>query len=193
MQAIILAGGLGTRLREVVRDVPKPMAPVNGKPFLYYIFQWLQKYKVTKVVLSTGYKSETISGYFGISWNNIQIEYVNEEHPLGTGGAIIYALPKTTEDNILIINGDTYFPVNLSKLYATHIRNNNMLTIALKRMKSFDRYGTVECRENSIIRFNEKKYCDDGLINGGIYLINRDMLDSKKLPEIFSFEKEILE
>ncbi|MCE5346113.1 MAG: nucleotidyltransferase family protein [Bacteroidales bacterium] len=193
MQAIILAGGLGTRLRGIIKDVPKPMAPINNKPFLYYVFKWLEKYPVDKVILSTGYKSESISDYFGTSLNNIIIDYVHEEQPLGTGGAIKYALSKTSEENILVLNGDTYFPVNLNTFYKVHISNKSTLTIALKRMKNFSRYGTVECRKNSVIKFNEKKYCADGLINGGIYLINRNIFESEEMPEAFSFEKEILE
>lgn len=193
MQAIILAGGLGTRLRDVVKDVPKPMAPINGKPFLYYVFQWLRKYHVDQVVLSTGYKSESIINYFGDSFINIKIDYVNEEKPLGTGGAIKYALSRTSDGDILILNGDTYFPVNINKLYCSHVSNKNLLTIAMKRMKNFDRYGSVECNGNSIIRFNEKGYCEDGLISGGIYLINRNLFELRKFPKVFSFEKEILE
>ena len=88
MEAVILAGGLGTRLSEVVTDVPKPMAPVNGKPFLYYIFQWLEKYNFERVIISTGYKSDTIIKYFGKSFGSIPLQYAIEKKPLGTGGAL---------------------------------------------------------------------------------------------------------
>jgi D-glycero-alpha-D-manno-heptose 1-phosphate guanylyltransferase len=193
MEIIILAGGLGTRLREIVADLPKPMAPVMDKPFLYYIFRWLQEYPVKKVILSTGYKSESISDYFGSLWGSINIEYVKEEIPLGTGGAIMNALSKTSGSDVLILNGDTYFPININKFYSSHKNNNNPITIALKRMKNFERYGTVECSDGSVIRFNEKKFCPEGLINGGIYLLSRNFLETRSLPAIFSFEKEILE
>jgi D-glycero-alpha-D-manno-heptose 1-phosphate guanylyltransferase len=193
METIVLAGGLGTRLRDVVADLPKPMAPVNDKPFLYYIFKWLQKYSVNKVILSTGYMSESISGYFGSSWANIEIGYAIEEQPLGTGGAILNALSKTSDRDILIVNGDTYFPIDLLEFYNSHVKNNNSLSIALKSMTNFNRYGSVECHNTSVIKFNEKKFCSEGLINGGIYLLNRSFLEEKQLRGIFSFEKEILE
>lgn len=193
MEVIILAGGMGTRLAKVVADVPKPMAPVNGRPFLYYIFQWLQKYPVERIIVSAGYKSEIIVKYFGESFINIPVEYAIEENPLGTGGALMFAFKKTKSKDILVINGDTWFPVDINNFYSFHTINKFLLTIALKQMKDFSRYGTVECVENTIVRFNEKKQCNKGLINGGIYLINRQFLESKQLPEVFSLEKDLLE
>jgi len=193
MEAIILAGGMGTRLREVVADVPKPMAPVNGKPFLYYILQWIKQYPVEKVIISAGYKSEIIETYFGDSFLSIPLEYVIEEKPLGTGGAVRFALQKSSAGNILILNGDTYFPINLNKFYLMHIKKKHLFSVALTRMQNFDRYGSVECRRDTIVKFNEKKFCSEGLINGGIYLADRQYLESKQLPEVFSLEKELLE
>ena len=184
---------MGTRLREVISDIPKPMAPVNGKPFLYYLFKWIKQYPVDKLVLSVGYKSESIAEYFGNSIFNIPLEYVIEGKPLGTGGAVKYALQKTKGRNILILNGDTYFPIDLNKLFSFHNKRNSLITVALKRMQNFNRYGTVECKRNTILKFNEKKFCKDGLINGGIYLIGRQFIESGNLPGEFSLEKEILE
>lgn len=184
---------MGTRLREVITDVPKPMAPVNDKPFLYYLFKWIKQYPVDKLVLSVGYKSESIVKYFGNSVFNIPLEYVVEGKPLGTGGAVKYALQKTKGRNILILNGDTYFPIDLNKFFSFHNKRNSLFTVALKRMQNFDRYGTVECKRNTILKFNEKKFCKDGLINGGIYLIDRQFIEYRKLPGEFSLEKEILE
>lgn len=193
MEAIILAGGLGTRLREVVGDVAKPMAPVNGKPFLYYLLSWLKQYPVEKIILSVGYKSESVVKYFGNSFLNIPVGYIVEVKPLGTGGAVKYALKKAEGDNVLVLNGDTYFPVDLNRFFAFHSDNNHKFSIALKRMKDFSRYGSVDCIGNTIIRFNEKKLCHDGLINGGIYLVNRQFFGSEQLPEIFSLERDLLE
>lgn len=193
MEVIILAGGKGTRLSEVVADVPKPMAPVHGKPFLFYLFEWLKKYPVEKVILSIGYKSEIIIEYFGNSFSGISIEYVIEEKPLGTGGAVKFALQKSTGNEILIINGDTYFPIDLNTFYSFHTGNNHLFSVALKEMKNFSRYGSVECEKDTILRFNEKKFCSEGLINGGIYLINRQYFESIKTTDIFSLETEILE
>ncbi len=193
MEAIILAGGMGTRLRDVIADLPKPMAPVNGIPFLSYIFQWLKKYSVEKAILSVGYKHESIMEYFGDSYLGIAVEYVIEDKPLGTGGAVKYALQRTAGKDILIINGDTYFPIDLNRFYRLHIKYNHSFSIALKRMENCDRYGSVECRGNTIVKFNEKKFRIDCLINGGIYLINRTFIDGKDLPEVFSLEKDLME
>jgi D-glycero-alpha-D-manno-heptose 1-phosphate guanylyltransferase len=193
MEVIILAGGLGTRLHEVVSDVPKTMAPVNGKPFLHYLLSWLKRYPVEKIILSVGYKSESVLKYFGNSFLNIPVEYVVEEKLLGTGGAVKYALKRAEGDNILVLNGDTYFPIDLNRFFAFHSDNNYQFSVALKRMKNFTRYGSVDCRRNTIISFNEKEFCPDGLINGGIYLVNRQFFGSRKLPEIFSLEKDLLE
>jgi D-glycero-alpha-D-manno-heptose 1-phosphate guanylyltransferase len=193
MEAIVLAGGMGTRLQEVVSDVPKPMAPINGKPFLYYLLTWLKEYPVNKIILSVGYMSDSIVAYFGNSFCNIPIEYMIEEKPLGTGGAVRYSLQKSTGSNTLVINGDTYFPININDFYSFHMANHSLFSIALKRMQNFNRYGSVECHENTILKFNEKKPCSEGLINGGIYLVNRQFFESKLINEVFSLEKEILE
>ncbi len=193
MEVIILAGGKGTRLTNIVSDVAKPMAAINGKPFLHFLFRWLKQYPVGKVILSTGHMSESISDYFGSSYLGIPIEYVVEEQPLGTGGAIMFAMRKIKSGNILIINGDTYFPIDLNSFYSFHIDNDHLFSIALKQMQNFSRYGSVECENDTILKFNEKKFCSEGLINGGIYLINKQYLESKHISGAFSLEKEILE
>lgn len=193
IEVIILAGGLGTRLREVIKDVPKPMAIIGGKPFLWYIFNWLKSYKVRVAIVSAGSGSEKIIDFFGKEFYGIPVSYAIEEFRLGTGGAVMFALRYTKGENILIVNGDTYFPIDLNNFSLFHNNNKGKISLALKRMKDFSRYGSVECRNNIITRFNEKKYCKDGLINGGIYLINRTFIESKSLPEIFSLETEVLE
>jgi D-glycero-alpha-D-manno-heptose 1-phosphate guanylyltransferase len=193
MEAIILAGGLGTRLQEVVSDVPKPMAPVNGNPFLYYVLRWLGKSKIEKVTISAGFKAKSIISYFGNTFEKIHIEYAIEEKPLGTGGALKFALSKTTEKRLLIINGDTYFPVNLDEFRSFHSENRSVFSIALKKMKNFSRYGSVECEGNTILKFNEKRFCKEGFINGGIYITDRKFLESGQFPEVFSLEKDLLE
>jgi len=194
MDAIVLAGGMGIRLREVVSDVPKPMAPIKGKPFLEYLLDWLSSYSsIGKFVLAVGYKSEIIVNYFGQSFNQTPLVYVNEHEPLGTGGAILNALKACDSDNVLIINGDTYFPIDMEHFEEFHRDNKKPVSIALKEMKDFDRYGTVEVRQNIVVKFNEKAYCKEGLINGGIYIVNKDWLQQEKYPSQFSFEKDVLE
>jgi D-glycero-alpha-D-manno-heptose 1-phosphate guanylyltransferase len=186
---IILAGGFGTRLSTVVKDVPKPMAPINGKPFLYYIFKELQHQKIKQVVLSVGHLKEVIQDYFQDSYLGISIQYAIENEPFGTGGGIKHAF-NFVEDDAFVLNGDTFFDIELSKLKKTDAD----ISIALKPMFNFDRYGTVELNnENRIVSFNEKKYCEHGLINGGVYYFKKSMFDKIETERKFSFEKDILE
>lgn len=193
-EAIVLAGGLGTRLKEITKDIPKPMVDINGRPFLEYLLDYLQKQGVQKVVLSVGYKWEIIHRYFGDKFKDINIDYSIEDEPLGTGGAIKLAIQKTINNDVYILNGDTYFDVNLPSLYAFHKEKNSPLTISLKPMINFDRYGSIEIdTDGKILSFSEKKYKDYGLINGGVYLLNIDFFKSLKLPDKFSFEKDFLE
>jgi D-glycero-alpha-D-manno-heptose 1-phosphate guanylyltransferase len=192
IEAIILAGGMGTRLQNVITDMPKPMAPVNGEPFLYYLFHWLRKYPIGKIIISVGYKSENIIEYFGYSFGCIPLDYAVEEEPLGTGGAILNSLKNAGGGNILILNGDTWFPINLNKFVDFHTENKSVFSLALKKMKNFSRYGSVELRGDTIIRFNEKKQRKEGLINGGIYLVSRSFFESRQYPQVFSLEKDVL-
>lgn len=193
MDVIILAGGKGTRLQSVVSDVPKPMAPVNGKPFLEYILRWVAQYKVSKFILSIGYKGEVIKSYFKDSFENIPIVYAEEPEPLGTGGGIQYASRFSTSEDVLIINGDTWFPISLSSLWDFHKKEGKLISIALKEMEKFDRYGSVELSDNLVTKFNEKKFVEKGLINGGIYVLNKKVFADDTPPSAFSFESEILE
>lgn len=192
MQAIILAGGFGTRLTHIVSDVPKPMASVNGEPFLKYVFDYLLKNEVTRAVLAIGYKAEVIQKYFGDNYKGIKITYSIEDNPLGTGGAIKKALDYCYEDDIFILNGDTYFDVDLNEMKSFHGYKNSNLTVAVKLMTNFDRYGAVEIEDHIIKQFQEKKPTVQGKINGGTYLMKKRIIDSVD-EESFSFEKVILE
>lgn len=186
---IILAGGFGTRLSTVVKDVPKPMATINGKPFLHYIFQALQQQEIKKIVLSVGYKHEIIKDFFQENYLGIDVEYAVENEPLGTGGAIKHAF-NFVEKDAFVLNGDTFFDVDLSKLK----KKDSDISIALKPMENFDRYGTVELNaEHKIIAFHEKKKCEQGLINGGVYYFKKILFDKIKTAHKFSFENDVLE
>lgn len=192
MEAIVLAGGFGTRLKEVVSDVPKPMAPVNGKPFLEYLIKDLGEKGIRHIILAVGYKKETIKEYFKNRYESIEITYSEELTPLGTGGAIKKALKLAKEEDVFIVNGDTFFDVNLKRMKEFHTENKSILTVAVKEMENFDRYGSLIIKGNKIIEFEEKKKKAKGKINGGIYLIKKDLLDRIE-KENFSFEKEVLE
>jgi D-glycero-alpha-D-manno-heptose 1-phosphate guanylyltransferase len=187
MEAIVLAGGLGTRLQSVVSDVPKPMAPIEDKPFLEYILRYLKKNGITRVVLSVGYKWEVIKEYFGNTFDEIELIYSVEMEPLGTGGAIKKAMSQVLSEKAYIINGDTFFDVNLHHL---NLKNSSKLMLSLKQMEKFDRYGCVESDNNGFVTsFTEKGYRETGNINGGIYLASKDIFDGFNLENIFSFEE----
>lgn len=192
-QAIVLAGGLGTRLQHVIADIPKPMAEVAGKPFLEFIMLYLAHQGIHHVILAVGHKREVIMDYFGNNFLGIKVSYSIEEEPLGTGGAIFKASTLLDKGPAFIINGDTFFNVNLRALFKFHKKNKSSLTLALKPMQKFERYGTVELQASGIISaFKEKKFVEDGLINGGVYCIEKEIFN-KTSAEKFSFETEILE
>jgi D-glycero-alpha-D-manno-heptose 1-phosphate guanylyltransferase len=196
IDVIILAGGLGTRLRSVINSIPKCMAPVKENPFIYYLLSYLNKYDIIEnVILSLGYKHQEVSKWIEkeckFSFNFV---YSIEYEPLGTGGAIKKALSLAHNNQVLIINGDTYFDIDLFHFLNQHNIANSDLSIALKAMTKFNRYGNIQIdKSNKIIRFNEKKYCEQGYINGGIYLINMHKIDFSFQPSKFSFEKGILQ
>lgn len=193
-ECIILAGGLGTRLQSVVSNVPKCMAEVAGKPFLSYLFDYLQKNNFDHVILALGYKSEIVLQWLEGVIYPFSVSYVIEEDPLGTGGAIKLAFGKVQGDKSFVFNGDTFFEIDTDNLLEFHKKKNAVISLALKPMLDFDRYGSVDLdEEQRIIRFNEKQHCKKGLINGGVYIINKDLFTRLDLPEKFSFEKDILE
>ena len=192
MEVIILAGGFGTRLGHIIQGIPKPMALINGKPFLEYIFEYLLQNSINKVVLAVGYKSNVIRDYFGNKYSDIQITYSVEETPLGTGGAIKKGLEFCKEEQVIIINGDTFFNVDLNKMYDFHKLKMSRLTLAAKSMNNFERYGSLIIEDHKVIRFEEKKKITFGNINGGVYIVQRELLCSVDQKE-FSFEKLILE
>ncbi len=189
MQAIVLAGGLGTRLKSVVQDLPKPMAPINGKPFLAFVLEHLKKQGITEIILSVSYKYELIQEYFKDEFYGMKIHYNIEKELLGTGGAVKDAL-KLVKNEVYVLNGDTFFDIDLKKL----VLNGSKICIALKQMQNFDRYGTVNVDEQGIVTsFEEKVFKKQGLINGGIYLLKKDIFDEFSLEKKFSFEEFLQE
>lgn len=194
MECIVLAGGLGTRLQGVIGAFPKCMAPVNGLPFLHYLFVYLERQKCTRVILSLGFKHEMVTQWLDTQDWPFDIDYVIEVAPLGTGGGIQLALEQAGEEDVLVLNGDTMFMVDLPALLDFHRAQKAATTLALKEMHHFSRYGMVHLNEaNQIVSFEEKKYQETGLINGGIYAINKKAFSNKNLLESFSFEKQYLE
>lgn len=193
MECIILAGGQGTRLQSVVEDVPKCLAPINGKPFLDYLFHYLESQFVDHVVLSLGYKYEMVLEYLKGRAFTFKVSWVIEKETLGTGGAIKFALGKTKSKHVFILNGDTHFPIDLRKMASIHTPDTT-LTIATKRLDNIDRYGLVQVNEaNRIVSFEEKKAVASGLINGGIYILNTAMAQLETYSKVFSFEQDFMQ
>lgn len=193
-EAIILAGGFGTRLQSAVNNVPKCMAPVNGKPFISYVVNHLLSQGVNRIIFSLGYKSESIIDYIEKEYKNLDKEYSIEQTPLGTGGAIKLACTKAKEKRVIIQNGDTLFKVNVRDLTNFHYSKNADCVVALKEMVNIDRYGTVDMNnKNIIIAFNQNHSCQFGLINGGVYILNAKEFLKENLPEAFSFETDYLQ
>lgn len=194
-EAVILAGGFGTRLAHVLGNVPKPMAPVAGKPFLTYLLDQLQDAGVKRVILATGYMHEVVCGYFGNQYRDIEILYSQETQPLFTGGAIMQATHYVEGEDFLVLNGDTLFTIDFEQLSNHHVLSKS-ITIALRKVDDTSRYGAVEVCGSKIISFHEKSDSHGaGVINGGIYAVNKQWLMSvcHDMPQKFSFEKEILQ
>jgi D-glycero-alpha-D-manno-heptose 1-phosphate guanylyltransferase len=193
-EAIILAGGLGTRLWSVIKDIPKPMAEVCGRPFLCYILDFLHTQGIERVILSVGYKWEIIRNFFGNQYKNLKLEYAIENKPLGTGGGLKNALKYVCEEEVFVLNGDTFFDIDLNLFYNLHKSKNSKLSIALKKTENTERYGVVEIDENNrIVSFLEKEKRVSGFINGGIYLLNKNFFNALSPEGNFSLEKDFLE
>lgn len=193
-EAILLAGGLGTRLRDAVPDLPKCMAPVAGKPFIYYVITHFQKQGIENFILSLGFKHEVIEQYISTEFGKDAFTFSVENEPLGTGGAIKMACTLSSEKTVLVLNGDTFFNIDLTKLASLHHTCGADCTLSLKPMRNFQRYGVVQLKKDySIESFREKKYYEEGLINGGAYALNIQNFLQENLPQKFSFETDYLE
>lgn len=192
-EAIILAGGQGTRLKSIVENIPKPMALVGEKPFLEYLFSYLESYGIEHVILSVGYKWENIEAYFGAKFGAIEISYAVEKEPLGTGGGIRLAMEKVKGQHSFILNGDTFYKVNLKDLSEFYFAHKADMSMTVKRKRDFFRYGTVELDICKVVGFREKKPMKTGMINGGVYITRKNILDEFEVGEKFSFETDFLE
>lgn len=197
MECILLAGGQGTRLRSVVSDLPKCLAPVAGKPFLSYILESLESSGFSKIILSLGYRHEAVEEWLKEYKGSAEIITVVEPEPLGTGGAVKFAIenaPLSEEcSEVAVLNADTFLGIDFKKMLKQHKDNNALITIALKQMSDFNRYGEVVLDQvsNKILKFKEKHFCKKGLINGGVYILSRTLLDN--YSEKFSMETDVFE
>jgi D-glycero-alpha-D-manno-heptose 1-phosphate guanylyltransferase len=190
----ILVGGLGTRLRSVLPDAPKPMAPVSGRPFLEYLLAQISSSGCTDIVLCVGYKAEAIANYFGDgSKYGLEIRYSQEQELLGTAGALSIARSKIRSDPFLVMNGDSYCAIDFAALVNQHQLRGAKATIATTWVDDQSRYGNLVLgSEDSIVGFREKgEASGSGYINAGIYLLNQSVLDLIPNGKCYSIERDI--
>lgn len=191
MEAIVLAGGLGTRLRQVVADLPKPMAPVSGRPFLEILLGSLAQKGFSRVVLSLGFMAEKISGHFGTNFAGLDLIYVVEDTPLGTGGASRLAIEACTQDHVFVFNGDTYLDLEVERLEQQWQARQHTIVVG-RQVPDTSRYGRLVVDGNRIISFAEKGLPGPGLINAGCYVLSKDALVKFPLNQFFSIETDYL-
>jgi D-glycero-alpha-D-manno-heptose 1-phosphate guanylyltransferase len=193
MQAVILAGGQGTRLRSVVDDVPKSLVPIRGRPFLAFLLEFLEQCGVRKVVIAVGYRREQIMAAFGTQFGSIAIQYAVESEPLGTGGALRNALGLVDRFPVFALNGDTYAEIDLQGMLRAHAAAGAQLTMAVRRTFDPGRYGHVSVEDGYVTGFAAQGTSLAALINSGFYLFADNLLDDPALPKSFSFETNFLE
>ncbi len=193
--AVVLAGGFGTRLAAIVSDVPKPMAPVAGRPFLERLLDRLAQQCIRRIVLAVGYKREIIQSHFGDHYHGLDVAYSVEAEPLGTGGAIKQAFVEQSLAQALVLNGDTFCTLDLSVLSAEHARSGASATLALVRVEDAGRYGAVELDSSGRIAAFREKNPDTGagLINAGVYALESRVFELAPAAARFSFEQDVLQ
>jgi len=196
MKAVVLAGGLGTRLRERVPDLPKPMAPVAGRPFLAYVLDALIRDGFTAIVLSVGYRWEAIQAHFGSRYRGADITYAVEEEPLGTGGAIAHAFAEagiTGTEPALVVNGDTFLALDFATLRDWYEEVPAACAMVLRQVDDTSRYGSVSVAGGMVSGFAEKGRSGAGLINAGVYVLQANVFARFELEGRFALEADLLQ
>jgi NDP-sugar pyrophosphorylase family protein len=193
MQAVILAGGLGTRLKPLFKDLPKSMAPIGNRPFLEILLTQLKKQGIRDILLCLGYKGEIIKGHFGAGKKHgLRIDYSIEQTPLGTAGAIALAEPYLAK-TFFLLNGDSFLEINYNKLAEFHRKEEALVTLTAKYVYNTKRYGLLEINSsNRLVGFKEKQIATGGYINTGVYVMNKEILHYIPKNRTVSLEKNIL-
>ena len=191
-ECIVLAGGRGTRLSSVISDVPKPLAPVSGRPFLAWVLYRLSEQGIQHVILATGYLSDQLMLTIGGRWNDMSVSYSNESEPLGTGGAIKLACQKLVGSDCHVLNGDTYVEYSLAALENAVTKSGAALGMVLVPVDNVERYGCVLVKGGRAVGFSEKGLQGPGLINAGCYLLTERAINALPETSSFSFEQNVL-
>ena len=196
IEAIILGGGFGTRLRHVVSDRQKILAEVNGRPFIFYLLDQLCEAGIRRVTLCTGYKGAYVKKTIGGKYRGLAIQYCHEEEPLGTGGALGNAKAMISSELIMVMNGDSYVEVDLNKLFKYHQKNRARVSIVITPVDATERYGSVKVDQNGeVVEFFEKiasSITGSTYINAGIYLIEKSVLEELPVGRKLSLESDVL-
>lgn len=195
MEAIILAGGFGTRLKTVVKDLPKPMALVAGRPFLSILLELLARNGFSRIILSLGYKAEIVVEHFGNSFAGMELVYEIEDSARGTGGAIQFALRHCRDDHVFVFNGDTFLDLEVDDVESLWRANRKPVIVTRQASDAF-RYGLIESNSDRVIGFSEKNVAGPGMVNAGCYVLPVNIFDGfeKELPfsiEADFFSKEV--
>lgn len=192
-EAIILVGGFGTRLRGVVDDMPKPLASVAGRPFLAWVLDALAAQGLRRAVLATGYRGDQIEAALGKIWRRMSLDYSREQEPLGTGGAIVLAMQRITGEACFVLNGDTWLALDYARFDAAVRGVEARLGVALAAVPDVARYGAVRAEGGRVAGFVEKGQAGPGLVNAGVYRVERSLLSGFRAGDAFSFERDVLE
>lgn len=193
MKAVVLAGGLGTRLRGRIVDIPKPMASVAGRPFLEYVLDRLVMANIESITLSVGYRADVIQTHFGSTYQGVPIHYAFEAEPLGTGGALAHATSCMGSEPVLALNGDTLLRIDLQALLTWYAQRPEALAMVLRQVPDAGRYGAVQLEGGRVTGFAERGIATPGLINGGVYIFSPTLFGTLGLSGRFSFEVDVLQ
>lgn len=191
-EAIVLAGGLGTRLRQTVPGLPKVLAPVAGRPFIEHVLAELVRGGCVRAVLAVGYLHDMVTQHLGRHFDGLELDYSVEDVPLGTGGAIRLASRMVRRQPFFVLNGDTWLDLDHGAMLAKHRSANAVLSIAVRRVPDVSRFGAVLVEGDRVVRMDEKGNHGPGLINAGIYLMDSTILHDPTLVGAFSFERDLL-
>lgn len=191
LEGIVLAGGFGTRLRDAVPDLPKPMAPVNGRPFLEILLDNLASKGFGRVILSLGYMADKITAHFGMEFSGMELLYVVEEQPLGTGGAVRLAMSECREDHLFVFNGDTFLDLEVDAVERQWQNARNPVIVG-REVNDTTRYGALLTEYGRVTGFSEKGASGAGLINAGCYVLKQGQLDGFSINTSFSLETDYL-
>ena len=191
--AIVLAGGRGERLQSRIAPLPKPMAPVCGRPFLEYVLDLLVNTQVTQVILAVGFGAEIIRDHFGTCYRTLHLRYSLETTPLGTGGALALALKDEGPSPVLVLNGDSLLEIDYPAFFAWYGLNPCSVALVLREVSDISRYGSVSLSGERVIEFQEKGGNGIGLVNAGIYMVRPTLFSEYQFGEKFSFETGVLQ